>query len=144
MRAEAEIDACDTRLVFGDDKKKPCFMHSFCIVLECDATHAGHASDPLPARADTIQGARPPKNNFQRHRRLRVAQADLRKTAQTIQQHRPACAHAMERKIRIVAGVEFAMRVPPPGTIDRVGRLRSATSIRECGNDSGRKNGRSR
>jgi hypothetical protein len=93
-RAEAAMDACDTRLGFSDRKKMPCFMHSYCMAPARDATHAGHASDPLLSRADTIQGARPPKNIFRRHRRLRVAQADLRKTAQAIQQRRPSCAHA--------------------------------------------------
>jgi hypothetical protein len=92
------MDACDTRLGFSDRKKMPCFMHSYCMAPARDATHAGHASDPLLSRADTIQGARPPKNIFRRHRRLRVAQADLRKTAQAIQQRRPSCAHADERK----------------------------------------------
>jgi hypothetical protein len=65
-----------------------------CMAPARDATHAGHASDPLLSRADTLHGARPPKNIFRRHRRLRVAQADLRKTAQAIQQRRPSCAHA--------------------------------------------------
>ena len=103
MRAEAGIDASDTRLVFSDYKKVPCFMHFFCMVPECDATHARHANDPLSAHADTIRGARPPKNNFQWLRRLRVAQADLRKTAQTIQQHRPRARMPKQEEIRIVA-----------------------------------------
>ena len=72
--------------------------------------------------------ARPPKNIFRRHHRLRVAQADLRKTARTIRRRRQSCVHADQRKIRVVAGTDFlfAMRrcrerggpamtvVPPP------------------------------
>jgi len=109
------IDACNARHDFPDRKKTPRFMQSCHAVDACRATHARGAADPPPRFDSPVEERAAPENIFHGRRRLRVAQADLRRIAQAFQRRRQARAHADRRKKTggvACPGLLPAMRAP--------------------------------